>query len=119
MIQYIPVHTIINSNFRHSISLISRYSTHHGTRQYHEVPKNPVHLNKDVQANTSWYKALYFLVPSYSGVLDFWVLHGTALYRDVSSNGKSGKCCVVNDGMYLYVLDHTSSYWDILLHTNS
>ncbi len=50
--------------------------------------------------NTSRYKALYFLVPSYSGVQDFWVLRCTALYRDVSSNGKSRSCCV---------LVHTSS----------
>jgi hypothetical protein len=93
---YILVHTIISSNFQHSYSLISRYSIHRGTRQYNEVPKSLVPLKKTVQGSTKPCTLMYLLVPPYSGVQDFWVLHCTALYRDVSSNGKSRNSCVGN-----------------------
>jgi hypothetical protein len=53
---------------------------------------------------------LYLLVPSYSGVQDFWVLPCTALYCDVSTNGKSRNCCVVNYSMIWFILVHTSTY---------
>ncbi len=47
MNQYILVHTSIYSDFLHTNAFISRYSIHHGTGQYNEVPKSPVYLDYD------------------------------------------------------------------------
>ncbi len=47
MNQYILVHTSIYSDFLCTNAFISRYSIHHGTRQYNEVPKSPVYLDYD------------------------------------------------------------------------
>ena len=89
------------------------------TSQYKAVQgssESPVPLNKEVHRShcTSKYKALYLLVPTYSGVQDFWVLPCTALYCDVSTNGKSRNCCVGNKSIYWFILVHTSTYCCIL-----
>jgi hypothetical protein len=112
MNQYILVHASIYSNFLHSNSLISRYSIHQGTRQYNEVPKSPVPLNKEVQRNTSRYKALYLysLVQGYRTFGYFIVLPCTVMYRVKRNQGIAVSEIRVNAVMYQYVLVHTSSY---------
>jgi hypothetical protein len=93
MSQYILVHTSIYSDFLHTNAFISRYSIHHGTGQYNEVPERPVYLDYD--GTRRYIKVQGFVLPSTllyrrnPGIHDFWVLHCTALYRDVSSNGIS------------------------------
>jgi hypothetical protein len=47
MYQYILVHTSIYSDFLLTNAVFPRYSIHHGTRQYNEVPKSPVYLDYD------------------------------------------------------------------------
>ena len=100
-----------------------------GTRRYKAVPKIPVPLNSAVQGSSWWYKALYRLVPHYSGVQDFWVLPCTAWCRLVSRRGQG--CMRENQNLrnmlvctstYLYILVRTDSYqscksmyWFILL----
>jgi hypothetical protein len=56
MNQYILVHTSIYSDFLHTYAFISRYSIRHGTGEYNEVPKSPVHLDYD-GTTRSRYKA--------------------------------------------------------------
>jgi hypothetical protein len=121
MNQYILVHTSIYSNFRHSNALISRYSIHHCTGQYNEVPESPVPL--DFDGTRRYIKVQGFVLSSTlmyrrnPGVQDFWVLHCTAQYSDVSSNGISRHECVGNQvctSMYWFILVHTSTYCYIL-----
>ena len=59
---------------------------------------------------------MYFLVPFFSGLPDFWVLTWTAMYRLVSTRVQ-GSMTVnqyggnrVHAGMYQYVLAYTSMY---------
>ena len=94
--------------------------SHFGTRRYKAVPKSPVPLNSEVQGSTWRYKALYRLVPHYSGVQDFWVLPCIAWYRLVppciqkrtrryERKPEFGKLPVCTS-TYKYILVHTDSY---------
>jgi hypothetical protein len=93
MNQYILVHTSIYSGFLHTNAFISCYWIHHGTGQYNEVPESPVPLDYD--GTRRYIKVQCFVLPSTlfrhrnPGIQDFWVLHCTAVYLDVSSNGIS------------------------------
>jgi hypothetical protein len=104
--KYILVHSSTYSDVWYSNALISSKWIHHSTWQYKEVPKSPVPLNKPkaVHECTRPYTFMYFLVPPYSGVQDFWVLPCTAMYCDVSTCRISRHYSVGNQSMYWYVL---------------
>ncbi len=107
------VHTSIYSNIQHINALISCKWVHHSTWQFKEVHKSPVPLNKAVHECTRPCTFMYFLVPPYSGVQDFWVFHCAAMYFDVSTCWISRNKCQNSE----YVLVHTGMCLDVLVHT--
>ncbi len=60
---------------------------------------------------------MYLLIQVYRTFGYFIVLPCTVMYRVTGNQGIAVSEIRVNDGMYLYVLDRTSSYWYMLLHT--
>jgi hypothetical protein len=75
---------------------------HHSTWQYYEVPKTFKAVHEGRRPSSCTF--MYFLVPPYSGVQDFWVLHCSAMYCDVATCRISRHYCVGNQSMYWYVL---------------
>ncbi len=88
---YVPVHSSIYSDFLHTNAFISRYSIHHGTRQY---PKVLYTWITTVQQGRRQYKALYLDVPPCTVVIQvyktfgyFIVLPCTVMYRVTGNEG--------------------------------
>jgi hypothetical protein len=77
-----------------------------------------------VQQGRRQYKAVYLDVPPCTVVIPVYgtfgyciVLPCTVMYRVTGNQGNAVSEIRVNDDMYRYVLDSTSSYWYMLLHT--
>ncbi len=61
----------------------------------------------------------YRLVPSYSGVQDFFIRFPTASYCDVARYGLAKHSCVIKYSTYQYIPVCTCTYWYVPEHTGS
>ncbi len=86
--------------------------------QYPKVLYPWIRRYKEVQSLVPWCICLYLLIHGYRTFGYFIVLPCTVMYRVTGNQGLGVLEIRRNDGMYQYVLVHTSTYWYILLHTN-